>query len=146
MMITIIIVIIIITTSLAPDQTLTRPRTTFLPTAKLSPAPPTHLLHLLLLLLLLHLLLLLLLLLLLHLQPPKLIPPAVSLTPASAVQNQILHSSPSLHFGFSVSSKKPLLHLLHSSCNSCNWQNQTKSLFGFIASCSFTGGWCRLPV
>ena len=58
-MITIIIVIIITTTSLAPDQTLTRPRTTFLPTAKLSPAPPTHLL-----LLLLHLLLL-------HLQPPK---------------------------------------------------------------------------
>ena len=104
---------------------------------KLSPAPPTYLL--LLLLLLLHLLLHLL-------QPPKLIPPAVSLTPADAVQNQILHSSPSLHFGFSVSSKKPLLHLLHSSCNSCNWQNQTKSLFGFIASCSFTGGWCRLPV
>ena len=133
-MITIIIVIIITTTSLAPDQTLTRPRTTFLPTAKLSPAPPTHLL-----LLLLHLLLL-------HLQPPKLIPPAVSLTPASAVQNQILHSSPSLHFGFCVSSKKPLLHQLHSSCCSCNWQNQTKSLFGFIASCSFTGGWCRVPV
>ena len=114
-MITIIIVVIITTTSLAPDQTLTRPRTTFLPTAKLSPAPPTYLL-----LLLLHLLLLHLLLLLLHLQPPKLIPPAVSLTPASAVQNQILHSSPSLHFGFSVSSKKPLLHQLHSSCCSGN--------------------------
>ena len=62
------VIIGIVITSLAPDRTLTRPRRTFLPTAKLSPAPLLHIS---------------LLLLLLHLQPPKLIPPAVSLTPAS---------------------------------------------------------------